>query len=185
MANITNNQVRTIKIAKDFGFQLTITLPSALTGTIVPASDNAVLRLRCKDIDLPDFIYNQIQYTVAGHTMNDIGNEANSQQKTITFYEDIDSTISDLFTKWGNMNQDRLTGNSFNKTELSAKIKVEPTDRSGSPYYQYNYFGVLGLNFVNGKLGNGEGGGKARESVFTFSYDDHGSGKPTDTITAG
>lgn len=176
MAHIKNSDVDAIQIAKDWGYELIVTLPKKMTVAGISSPDDKVLRLRCKQIDLPENIFNQIQITVAGVTKNDIGNKANAQQRTIVFYEDLKATIAEFFKAWSDMNQHR-DGSSEDKADLAGTIQVLPLNRAGLAYWEYTCWNVLGLQFVNGILGNGESGGKARESTFTFSYDDNDDGK--------
>jgi hypothetical protein len=176
MAHIKNSDVDVIKIAKDWGFELIVTLPKKMTLAGL-TSDDKILRLRCKQVDLPENIFNQIQMTVHGITKNDIGNKANAQQRTIVFYEDLDATIATMFNDWALINQHK-DGSSEDKTDLTGTIQVLPINRAGAAYWEYTCWNVLGLQFVNGTLGNGEGGGKPRESTFTYSYDDNAEGKP-------
>jgi len=182
MANITNSQVRNgIQIAKDFGFELIVELPKALDLSAfgLQKTDSSVLRLVCKEIDLPEKIYKLIQYVVHGITMNDIGTEENAQSgKTIVFYEKMDHTMAKIFQKWADAQFKRATGDTEKKLDIEAKITIKPIDNKGVALFEYKYIGVIVERFSQGKMGNGEGGGKARESTLTFSYDDSDSGLP-------
>ena len=119
--------------------------------TAVPVNSNA-LNLRCETSELPKRTVQTIDVNLRGHRVKQSGISDYSGVLTVTFMEDVNSTIKDFLRRWREAISETNTGVSLPKSELEAVIGLTQLDQSDNGVWQYQIKGCLLEDYDLGQL---------------------------------